>query len=211
MSEFYKIPHDAKSDADIRKSMGSVTEQGEIPFGVERRKTFSEVQITRGAKERAAGNYVLKNYSQDVPAIKDAMKADELRRSGIPVPNTVRYTETDAGEAKLLITDLTEGGQKLVWSINNTQDEKEQLALTVEQITRLRNQIDGIAVNAAKNSYFINTDAYFVITDGEDTRVVVGDFGMGVVKDPERTYEDVLSHNKRQAERFLDVLGVNAK
>lgn len=123
MSEFLKAPHNAIEESDIRSSYGELAEKEPLSTGEEAPKQFVELSIKKDGQERKAGRFLKREYTNPEHTLADALKADELRSAGIPVPPTVRYSEDDEGKPYLLITDLTENEHNTVWSMNNS-DEK---------------------------------------------------------------------------------------
>lgn len=202
MSEFLKVPHDAIQEGDLRSSRGELAEQEMVPVGEESPKRFVELSVQRDGQERSAGRFVKRQYANSEHALSDAIKADELRAVGIPVPPTVRYSEDEGGQPYLLISDLTEGGKNKVWSMNNSDQELQELALAESDLEDIDRQLLDISNQATRGNFTINADAYFIVQKPNRVpEVLVGDFGIGVAKS-EKDEETSRQYNQRSAKRF---------
>lgn len=185
MPEFFKIPHTVPKDSIIHSVSGSQSKKEEISIGEEAPKEFVDVSFERSGKRRYGGSFVKREYQDEELALADAVKVAQLRSLGVPVPSTTRYFQEN-GHHALLITDLTEAGRNRVWSMNNSDQELLDLSLGLRDIKVITHQLQEIVRKAGEGGFTLNSDAFFIVKNKGDKagrpRVVVGDFGMGVVK-----------------------------
>ncbi|PIS20757.1 hypothetical protein COT52_01915 [candidate division WWE3 bacterium CG08_land_8_20_14_0_20_43_13] len=202
MSIFLKIPHNAEQEKDIRTSTGNIRRLAAISEGEETKKSKVFLSSEKAGNTREVGTFIKKEFTSMQRALNEAMKADRMRKVGLPVPNTIRYFEDDEGKPSLLISDLSVSGEKQVWSINNNQQE---LALSQDERDFVEERVKKIGLEAAKKGFMINADAYFIVKDGQNIEIVIGDFGIGVAQSNMNT-EKTKIFNTRMASRFNNFL-----
>jgi len=166
----------------------TIKEGGERHF--ERGKLFASITVEGGKKERGPYPFVIKKFPNKRGALEELRKAIDLKEAGAPVPKTVRYAE-EKDVHMLLYSDLTEGGEYEVWSINNPQTELFYLDLTAEDIRAVKKLLGKAAQKATSAGYRVHDDAYFLRRKHDGSvDVVIGDLGWGVCKIPRDEVDD---------------------
>jgi hypothetical protein len=178
-----------------------------IGDGNEAKYTAQRLILIKNGRERNAGEFAERDpkytrvWEFYVPDeyIKHYL---ELKQAGLPVPLTVRKVE---GSRKIIITDLTEGGKKLVFSINEMHEKKLDFEKAIKNKKNVKKQLIEISQKADRAGFNIYEDTYFFIVDPDgNAKVILGDLGVGVTKKTSRVFDYHAS--EREARRLYNKL-----
>lgn len=176
-----------------------------------------KVTIVVGKKEMPA---VLKVMSQD-EARKEQENYLQCKRAGLDVPDTFRVTERG-----VVMTDMTEGGKRLVFSLNeiNIRDEVEKkrkldnliekrpewISLIISadfENPSISKQIENIIGVATNSGVMLSADSYFLdFSLNGKLRIRPGDFGGVKQKVRGGSKDDVRNFNQIMADSFIEKL-----
>ncbi len=138
------------------------------------------VNLNKGDKTRSR-NFVSKRFRQEI--LLGERSIDKyienyvfLKTHGFPVPTTVRHVE---GKNELLVTDLSQGGNKIVFSQNEIGTKYQSpvinnMAELQEELSRLGRKADELGIRVGADAYF------FVVDQSNQAKIVMADLGMGV-------------------------------
>ncbi len=224
-TEFIKYPHPEKN---IHPTIGQFTKlemyNGTLKNGSESAKGRAEVVVQNdNEKERSAGTFFIKKYNikDRTPEQARAMALDHqrifesLRSCGVPVPRTCRFVEDKKVGIALVMSDLTEGGNKQVWSINNTNMSDPEnrkilidMGLTENDFSSLTDQIKSIGDKLERNldnSFAIAQTGFFVVGNRQEGfNILIGDVGDGFIEKEKKGSEALITNMFGNA--FIDLL-----
>ncbi len=175
--EFTKDP----SQAGIKISG---QEKQEVYKGKEGQKWFVDATIKRGERSRtvpfflkAINLFRTETENPKVEAQKIIEKYNFLKTNGFPVPPTYRISKE--GELRVLMTDMTEQGKKLIVDAGDKHLEDGQVKNWAEIETQLKN----IVSLAMTHNVMLEFDAYSLSVDKEtgEGKVFLVDLGAGVI------------------------------
>lgn len=160
------------------------------------------VVVGKGERQRYAGEYISKKYRSKELRDKNYSHYLFLKENGFPVPLTMR----PQGDDELLVTDLTIGGEKFVYS-TNTIAEGEQIdylrGVHITNRDELKHQLQTIAKRADRLGIGISTDAPFLLVDKKGQgEIILGDLGAGIMTDSEEMKEFVFENNRESMSSF---------
>jgi len=138
--------------------------------------SYTKIKVVRNEKEREAGLFVHKQFMDHESMASFLNNNTILKESGFPVPPTVREI---VGKNELLITDLTEGGKHIVFSVNEIQDNAVDIPFRISNLSQVEDEILRLGKKADEKGFVILEDAYFIVVDKQTklARVVLGDLG----------------------------------
>lgn len=191
--------------AKVRINLGE-----RVRVGVEGEKAFGTAIIRKAGKERGVGQMFVKySISTDVSVAYVVEKYRWLKKKGLPVVPTLRY---DSKTNSLLMTDLTEGGKKIVVDRHHPLIEYGIAPDQISNWMEIRQNVDQIAVQACDGGegMRLSYDNYAVVLEKKDSdyegKVFLVDIGHGAnfIKDlhPLKRTE-VLAVNQKLARAFL--------
>lgn len=180
MSDFVR---EFVKDVDRKGVEVSGDKTEEVWKGKEGRKAFVSAQIEQDTRNRQLPMFTKEininftktgNYEAEREHILE--KYNYLKRNGFPVPPTYRVSKE--GSLKILMTDMTEGGRKMVYDIHSDSLPPEN----VVNWSDVKKQLSNIVSLAYKNKVRINGDAYALVLDpvAKSSRVVLLDLGAGI-------------------------------
>lgn len=175
-------------DSSPEKFSLSLENQGRFgDTSTEAQVSKAKVIVHKGERYREAGEYITKKYKSKESRDTNFAHWQFLKKHGFPVPLTVR----PRGDDELLVTDLTQGGKKLLFSVNSVQGGGyNSIHLANREI--LKDQLRQIAEKADSLHIGISADAPFLLIDESGNgEILLGDFGAGVAITPEelKTYD----------------------
>lgn len=213
MVNFEKLDNELNTD---KISEGRLETGEAIQFGSERNwgsgKTFIDVFIQGETRERSAGKYVAKMFTNKSEALKEVYKCIKLSEAGIPVPPTHRFSEIN-GKYFIIYTDLTNNGANEVWSANNFLEQDVPFNTTTKEIESIEKKLENITVLAANNRFRICSDAYFLVRKPDGgIEVIIGDLGIGVAEWSKGNVTNILTEiNSVESERFVEYIREKSK
>ncbi|MBP6913253.1 MAG: hypothetical protein KBC00_01435 [Candidatus Levybacteria bacterium] len=178
-----------------------------IGSGNEARYVTRELILVKNGRERTVGEFAERDtkYARAwefyVPDeyIKHYL---QLKKADLPVPLTIRQVE---GSNKIIITDLTEGGKKCVFSTNDIHNKTIDFEAIVKNKQSVKTQLIEISQKADRAGFNIYEDTYFFILDANgNTKVILGDLGVGVTKKTNNFFDYHAS--EREARRLFNKL-----
>ncbi|HMS22352.1 MAG TPA: hypothetical protein PKA38_01185 [Candidatus Levybacteria bacterium] len=163
-----------------------------IGSGNEARYIIQELVLIKNGRERNAGKFAERDpkYARawEFFVSDDYVKHYlELKQADLPVPLTVRQIE---GTRSIIVTDLTEGNKKLVFSMNEIFEKKVDFEEVIKNKQNVKKQLIEISQKADRAGFNIYEDTYFFIVDSEgNANVILGDLGLGVTKKTSRIFD----------------------
>lgn len=171
------LPHAPKGKAShiVTQQVGEIT--GIFP-GEAQSLTRETVAVARGEQVRGAGRFIRKTLKNREAVQRFVEHHALLKKYDFPVPSTVRSVK-DSND--ILISDLSEGGEKQVFSYNELIFQAEKKVGVLRNGIQLEHELHGIVEKAEMLGITLSEEVYFLVVDKQGNgNIVLGDLGDGV-------------------------------
>lgn len=189
-----------------QKVVGKGHSEGSVYGGVKVRMGDRELPMV----EKVFDSSLLQKFPEITPE-KIIENHSRLKKMGFPVTNTMRIIETASGKPKrMLMTDLTEGGKKSIYTSSSFYDEINNFSLNNPD--EVNNQLLEIYKLCLGNGVEIDhEDVFFLVVDNNSGRgeIVLGDISrIKIHDDPKekRTFQDVEAYGYQKMQTFIDLI-----
>lgn len=164
-------------------------EQISVPSTEAKGKSRVGVNVVKEGKKRFAGYFVIKEFGSRESVEAFLQHHRFLKENGFVVPATAREIK---GKNQVIVTDLSEKGEKRVVSINEIAHDAVDRNESIPNLQEIRVELRKIAEKADKLAIIIPSDAYFLVLGKKtnEAKLVIGDLG-GIQITEEEKKEDI--------------------